>query len=75
MPQPFFSNDELDSLLDTTPREGETEYESLLDDDPELHLNDDDDTAGKQGGRQQQQQALDPNLTNYLNEDIRQRRE
>lgn len=75
MPQPFFSNDELDSLLDTTPREGETEYESLLDDDPELHLNDDDDTAGKQGGRQQQQPVLDPNLTNYLNEDIRQRRE
>jgi hypothetical protein len=33
MPQPFFSNDELDSLLDTTPREGEAEYESLLDDD------------------------------------------
>lgn len=76
MPQPFFSNDDLDSLLDPTPRDGEVEYESLLDADPEQHLDDNND-AGAQGGRQQQQQqpALDPSLTSYLTEDIRQRRE
>lgn len=74
MPQPFFSNDDLDSLLDPTPRDGEVQYESLLDDDLEQNL-DDDNAAGSQAGRQAQQPALDPSLTSYLTEDIRQRRE
>lgn len=76
MSKPFFSNDDLDSLLDPTPRDGEVQYESLLDDDdgPEQHLEDNND-AGAQGSRRVQQPALDPNLTSYLTEDIRQRRE
>lgn len=68
MPQPFFSNDELDSLLDTNPGDNEVVYESVLEPQEEV-------VNTPAGTQPAQQSVLDPSLTNYLNEDIRQRRE